>query len=75
MKTAARYTKSCGNASVHATTRVQAWQQHQLIESDVGGQLDSEQHFRILTSAGGAEALDRQLLDVAVQTWTTVAAT
>ncbi|MEB2558745.1 hypothetical protein [Burkholderia cenocepacia] len=67
MKTTARYTKGRGDASVHARTRVFAWPDHQLIELDVVGQLDSEQHFRILASADEAEALAQQLLEAAAK--------
>ncbi|RQT22134.1 hypothetical protein [Burkholderia contaminans] len=74
MKTTARYTKSRGDASVHARTRVFAWEDHQLIELDVVGQLDSEQHFRILASADEAEVLARQLLDAAARIRAVVAA-
>ncbi|CAG9220190.1 MULTISPECIES: hypothetical protein [Burkholderia] len=67
MKTTARYTKGRGDASVHARTRVFAWEDHQLIELDVVGMLDSEQHFRILATADEAQALAQQLLDAAAK--------
>ncbi|MEB2535956.1 hypothetical protein SB394_33935 [Burkholderia sp. BCCIQ04A] len=67
MKTTARYTKGRGDASVHARTRVFAWEDHQLIDLDVVGMLDSEQHFRILATADEAQALAQQLLDAAAK--------
>ncbi|WP_175914681.1 hypothetical protein [Burkholderia metallica] len=67
MKTTARYTKGRGDASVYATTRVLAWEAHQLIELDVVGMLDKEQHFRILATADESEALAQQLLDAAAK--------
>ena len=67
MKTTARYTKGRGDASVHARTRVFAWEDHQVIELDVVGMLDSEQHFRILATADEAERLAQQLLDAAAR--------
>ncbi|OXJ06671.1 hypothetical protein [Burkholderia sp. HI2500] len=67
MKTTARYTKGRGDASVHATTRVFAWEAHQLIELDVVGMLDNEQHFRILATAEEAEELAQQLLHAAAK--------
>ncbi|WP_175701001.1 hypothetical protein [Burkholderia ambifaria] len=67
MKTTARYTKGRGDASVHARTRVFAWEDHQLIELDVVGILDSEQHFRILATADEAEVLAHQLVDAAAK--------
>jgi len=67
MKTTARYTRGRGEASVHATTRVRTWEDHQLIEIDVVGILDTEQHFRVIASASEAEALAQQLLDAAAK--------
>ncbi|WP_423383636.1 hypothetical protein [Burkholderia sp. LMG 32019] len=67
MRTTARYTKGRSDALVHAHTRVFTWEDHQLIELDVVGTLDSERHFRILASADEAEALARQLVDAAAR--------
>ncbi|KVS51663.1 hypothetical protein WK39_27345 [Burkholderia cepacia] len=67
MKTTARYTKGRGEASVHARTTVRAHYDHALVEIDVAGQLNSEQHFRLIASADEAEALARQLLEAAAK--------
>ncbi|AJY38258.1 hypothetical protein I6G56_00995 (plasmid) [Burkholderia humptydooensis] len=67
MKTTTGYTKGRGDASVHARTRVFTWEDHQLIEIDVIGQLDSEHHFRILGSADEVAALAHELLDAAMK--------
>lgn len=67
MKSTARYTKGRGDASVHARARVFAWKHYQLIERDVVGTLDSEQHFRIFASADEAEVLETQLLEAAAK--------
>ncbi|KVG62132.1 hypothetical protein WJ33_30275 [Burkholderia ubonensis] len=67
MNTIARYTKGRGDASVHARTRVFAWEARQLIELDGVGPLNSEQHFRLLASADEAEALARRLPDAAAK--------
>lgn len=67
LKTTTRYTKGRGDASVHARTRVFAWEDHQLIEIDIIGQLDSEHHFRILGGADEVAALTHELLDAAMK--------
>ncbi|WP_244139922.1 hypothetical protein [Burkholderia stabilis] len=61
----ARHTKGGGDASVHARTRVLAWGDHQLIELDVVGMLDSEQHSGSPFRADEAKALAKPMLEAA----------
>ncbi|MCW3587338.1 hypothetical protein K6Y78_30320 [Burkholderia cenocepacia] len=67
MKTTARYTKGRGEASVHARAIVRTHADHDLVEIDIAGQLNSEHHFRLISSADEAEMLARQLLDAAAK--------
>ncbi|MDN8037877.1 hypothetical protein [Burkholderia vietnamiensis] len=67
MRTTASYIKGRGEASVHARAAMRAHTDHELVEIDVAGQLNSEHHFRPIGSAGEAEALAPQLLDAAAK--------